>query len=404
MQKDIFQGKRILLGVTGCIAAYKSASIIRDLVKRGAAVKVIMTPAATEFITPLTLSSLSKNEVIVNIFPKSKNESTSLNTWHIDYALWADLMIIAPATVNSVAKIAKGYADNALTTLVAALRCPLIIAPAADVDMYDNKINQMNLKTLKEVGYFIVDAEEGELASGLKGKGRLAENYKIIDAAELVLSGHKKDLTGKKVLVTAGPTYEDIDPVRFIGNRSSGKMGFEIAKAAYLRGAEVTLISGPSKETAYPEISCLKIRSAKDMKSAVEKNLKNSDILIMSAAVADYKPEKIAGKKIKKEDKLNSIKVSKTDDILGLLKKEGKVIVGFALETDNELKNARKKLGSKGLDMIVLNSLKDKNSGFEFDTNKITILHRNGKKLNFPLKSKFQSANDILTQILKIKK
>ena len=404
MQKDIFQGKRILLGVTGCIAAYKSASIIRDLVKRGAAVKVIMTPAATEFITPLTLSSLSKNEVIVNIFPKSKNESTSLNTWHIDYALWADLMIIAPATVNSVAKIAKGYADNALTTLVAALRCPLIIAPAADVDMYDNKINQMNLKTLKEVGYFIVDAEEGELASGLKGKGRLAENYKIIDAAELVLSGHKKDLTGKKVLVTAGPTYEDIDPVRFIGNRSSGKMGFEIAKAAYLRGAEVTLISGPSKETAYPEISCLKVRSAKDMKSAVEKNLKNSDILIMSAAVADYKPEKIAGKKIKKEDKLNSIKVSKTDDILGLLKKEGKVIVGFALETDNELKNARKKLGSKGLDMIVLNSLKDKNSGFEFDTNKITILHRNGKKLNFPLKSKFQSANDILTQILKIKK
>ena len=404
MQKDIFQGKRILLGVTGCIAAYKSASIIRDLVKRGAAVKVIMTPAATEFITPLTLSSLSKNEVIVNIFPKSKNESTSLNTWHIDYALWADLMIIAPATVNSVAKIAKGYADNALTTLVAALRCPLIIAPAADVDMYDNKINQMNLKTLKEVGYFIVDAEEGELASGLKGKGRLAENYKIVDAAELVLSGHKKDLTGKKVLVTAGPTYEDIDPVRFIGNRSSGKMGFEIAKAAYLRGAEVTLISGPSKETAYPEISCLKIRSAKDMKSAVEKNLKNSDILIMSAAVADYKPEKIAGKKIKKEDKLNSIKVSKTEDILGLLKKEGKVIVGFALETDNELKNARKKLGSKGLDMIVLNSLKDKNSGFEFDTNKITILHRNGKKLNFPLKSKFQSANDILTQILKIKK
>ena len=404
MQKDIFQGKRILLGVTGCIAAYKSASIIRDLVKRGAAVKVIMTPAATEFITPLTLSSLSKNEVIVNIFPKSKNESTSLNTWHIDYALWANLMIIAPATVNSVAKIAKGYADNALTTLVAALRCPLIIAPAADVDMYDNKINQMNLKTLKEVGYFIVDAEEGELASGLKGKGRLAENYKIIDAAELVLSGHKKDLTGKKVLVTAGPTYEDIDPVRFIGNRSSGKMGFEIAKAAYLRGAEVTLISGPSKETAYPEISCLKVRSAKDMKSAVEKNLKNSDILIMSAAVADYKPEKIAGKKIKKEDKLNSIKVSKTEDILGLLKKEGKVIVGFALETDNELKNARKKLGSKGLDMIVLNSLKDKNSGFEFDTNKITILHRNGKKLNFPLKSKFQSANDILTQILKIKK
>ena len=224
MQKDFFQGKKILLGVTGCIAAYKSAFLIRDLVKRGASVKVIMTPAATEFITPLTLSSLSRNEVVVNIFPKSKNESTSLNTWHIDYALWADLMIIAPATVNTVAKIAKGYADNALTTLVAALRCPLIIAPAADVDMYDNKINQMNLQTLREVGHFIVDAEEGELVSGLKGMGRLAENYKIIDAAELVLSGYKKDLTGKKVLVTAGPTYEDIDPVRFISNRSSGKI------------------------------------------------------------------------------------------------------------------------------------------------------------------------------------
>ena len=404
MQKDFFQGKKILLGVTGCIAAYKSAFLTRDLVKRGASVKVIMTPAATEFITPLTLSSLSRNEVVVNIFPKSKNESTSLNTWHIDYALWADLMIIAPATVNTVAKIAKGYADNALTTLVAALRCPLIIAPAADIDMYDNKINQMNLQTLREVGHFIVDAEEGELASGLKGIGRLAENYKIIDAAELVLSGYKKDLTGKKVLVTAGPTYEDIDPVRFISNRSSGKMGFEIAKAAYLRGAEVTLVSGPTKETAYPEINCLKVRSAKEMRSEVEKNLKNCDILIMAAAVADYRPEKTATKKIKKEEKLNSIKVRETDDILSLLRKEGKVVVGFALETDNELKNAKKKLGTKKLDMIVLNSLKDKNSGFEFGTNKITILHKKGGKLNFPLKSKFQSANDILTQILKIKK
>jgi phosphopantothenoylcysteine decarboxylase/phosphopantothenate--cysteine ligase len=404
MQKDFFQGKKILMGVTGCIAAYKSAFLIRDLVKRGASVKVIMTPAATEFITPLTLSSLSRNEVVVNIFPKSKNESTSLNTWHIDYALWADLMIIAPATVNTVAKIAKGYADNALTTLVAALRCPLIIAPAADVDMYDNKINQMNLQTLREVGHFIVDAEEGELASGLKGMGRLAENYKIIDAAELVLSGYKKDLTGKKVLVTAGPTYEDIDPVRFISNRSSGKMGFEIAKAAYLRGAEVTLVSGPTKETAYPEINCLKVRSAKEMGSEVEKSLKNCDILIMAAAVADYRPEKTATKKIKKEGKLNSLKVRETDDILSLLRKEGKVVVGFALETDNELKNAKKKLGTKKLDMIVLNSLKDKNSGFEFGTNKITILHKKGGKLNFPLKSKFQSANDILTQILEIKK
>jgi phosphopantothenoylcysteine decarboxylase / phosphopantothenate---cysteine ligase len=210
-------------------------------------------------------------------------------------------------------------------------------------------------------------------------------------------------LTGRKILVTAGPTYEDIDPVRFIANRSSGKMGFEIARAAFLRGAEVTLISGPAKEVAYPEINFQKIRSAKEMKTAVEKNLKDSEILIMSAAVADYKPEKIVNKKIKKEDKLNSIKVTKTDDILGSIKKEGKIIVGFALETDNELNNAKKKLGSKKLDMIVLNSLKDKKSGFEFDTNKITIIHRNGKKLDFPLKSKFQSANDILSEIIKIK-
>ncbi|MGA8265095.1 MAG: bifunctional phosphopantothenoylcysteine decarboxylase/phosphopantothenate--cysteine ligase CoaBC [Ignavibacteriaceae bacterium] len=404
MQKDFLQGKKILLGITGCIAAYKSVYLVRDLIKRGAEIKVVMTPAATEFITPLTLSSISKNEVVVNIFPKSKNESTSLSTWHIDYALWADLMVIAPATVNTVAKIAKGYADNALTTLVAALRCPLVIAPAADVDMYENKINQINLKTLKDVGHFIVDAEEGELASGLKGIGRLAENNKIIDAAELVLSGYKKDLLGKKILVTAGPTYEDIDPVRFIGNRSSGKMGFEIAKAAYLRGADVTLISGPSKEVSYPEIKLYRVRSAKEMKTAAEKNLKSSEILIMSAAVADYKPAKTANKKIKKVDKLTSIKVVETDDILVTIKRHNKIIVGFALETENGLKNAQKKLKSKNLDMIILNSVKDKNSSFEFDTNKIKIIHRKGKKLDFPLKSKFQVANNILSEILKIKK
>ena len=262
----------------------------------------------------------------------------------------------------------------------------------------------MNLITLKDVGHFIVDAEEGKLASGLRGIGRLAENDKIIDAAELVLSGYKKDLIGKKILVTAGPTYEDIDPVRFIGNRSSGKMGFEIAKAAFLRGAQVTLISGPSKETCYPEIILQNVRSAKEMKAAVEKHLKSAEILIMSAAVADYKPTKVVNKKIKKEDGLNSIKLSKTDDILSSVKKEGKIVVGFALETNNELSNAKKKLNSKKLDMIVLNSLKDKKSGFEFDTNKIKIMHKNGKKLDFPLKSKFQSANNILSEILKIKK
>src|SRR3990172_8610873 len=260
MIDDILPSKKIILGVTGCIAAYKSAHLVRELIKRGCEVKVVMTPSAVEFITPLTLSSLSKNEVIVNIFPETQKNGTSLKTWYIDLALWADLMIIAPCTVNTVAKIAHGFCDNALTTVVSASRTPVIISPAADVDMYENKITQKNIKILEEAGYYIIPAEEGELASGLSGKGRFPELEKIIDASEIILSGYKKDLAGRKVLVTAGPTYEDIDPVRFIGNRSSGKMGFAIAKAAFLRGADVTLISGPTLLTAYPEIKIISVR------------------------------------------------------------------------------------------------------------------------------------------------
>ena len=403
MHDDIFTGKKIVLGITGCIAAYKSAFLARELNKRGAEVKVVMTPSATEFISPLTFSSLTQNEVIVNIFPASQKNGTAISTWHIDYAVWADLMIIAPATVNTVAKITHGFADNALTTLVLALRCPLIIAPAADVDMYQNKITQENLKKLEELNYFIVHAENGELASGLTGNGRLAELNKIIDASELVLSGYKKDLTGKRILVTAGPTYEDIDPVRFIGNRSSGKMGYALASAAYLRGAEVTLISGPSNENLYQEINYVKVRSASEMKKAVEKEIKKTEILIMSAAVADYKPSTVSNKKIKKEDKLSSIKIVETEDILFSINKKDKIIVGFALETDNEIQNASKKLKGKNLDMIVLNSLKDKKSGFEYDTNKITLIHKTGKQVKLPLQTKFQAANKILTEILKIK-
>ncbi len=403
MSDDIFSGKKIILGVTGCIAAYKSAYLLRGLIKRGAEVKVVMTPSATEFIAPLTLSTLSKYEVITNIFPQSQKNGTVFSTWHIDYSVWADLMIIAPATINTVAKIAHGFADNALTTLVSALRCPLIIAPAADVDMYENKITQQNIHRLEESGYYILQAEKGELASGLSGEGRFPQIEKIIDAAEIILSGYKKDLSAKKILVTAGPTYEDIDPVRFIGNRSSGKMGFEIAKAAFLRGAEVTLISGPVKESIYPEVKSIKVRSASEMKKAVEKELKDNDVLIMSAAVADYKPSSTSNKKIKKEDKLTSIKLTETDDILSSLVKKDKIVVGFALETDNEIKNASKKLISKNLDMIVLNSLKDKKSGFEVDTNKITIINKSGKQIKFPLLSKFQAANKILSEIIKIK-
>jgi phosphopantothenoylcysteine decarboxylase/phosphopantothenate--cysteine ligase len=402
MPDDAFRKKKIIVGITGCIAAYKSCYLVRDLIKRGAEVKVVMTPSAVEFIAPLTLSSLSGNEVIVNIFPGSQQNGTALSTWHIDYALWADLMILAPATVNTIAKVAHGFADNALTTLVAALRSPLVVVPAADVDMYMNKVSQNNIKKLEVLGHYIVYAEEGELASGLSGLGRMAETNKIIDAAELILSGYKKDFSGKKILVTAGPTFEDIDPVRFIGNRSSGKMGYRIAKAAFLRGADVTLISGPSGEYIYPEIKLKKVRSAEEMKQAVDKELRQNDILIMAAAVADYKPAKTSLRKIKKDEKLSDIKVTKTVDILSSLKVKDKIIAGFALETDNAERNALKKLKEKNLDMIVLNSLKDKKSGFEFDTNKITIINKSGKKKSFPLQSKFQAANNILTEIIKL--
>jgi phosphopantothenoylcysteine decarboxylase/phosphopantothenate--cysteine ligase len=311
--------------------------------------------------------------------------------------------LIAPTTINTIAKLVYGLADNALTILVSAARSPVIIVPAADVDMYLNKVTKENINKLEELGYYVVYAEEGELASGLSGYGRMAGIDKILDAAEIVLTGLTKDLSGKKILITAGPTYEDIDPVRFIGNRSSGKMGFQIAKAAYLRGAEVTLISGPSNEICYPEIKLIKVRSAEEMKKFVEKEYKKSECLIMAAAVADYKSAKISGQKIKKEDELTEIKVIKTDDILSILKSDQtKKRIGFALETDNENVNAMKKLKAKNLDLIVLNSLKEKGSGFEFATNKITIINKSGKKKTYPLKSKFQAANDILTEIQKL--
>jgi len=310
MQNKILKNKNILLGITGCIAAYKAAFLTREFVKLGAKVKVVMTPSATEFISPLTLSTLSGNPVIISTFPESQKESTGLGTWHIDAALWADIMIVAPCTINTVAKIAHGFADNALTTMVTALRSPLLVAPAADVDMYQNKITQKNIQSLKDFGINIVEAEEGELASGLKGKGRLAGINKIIDSAVLVLNGFNRDLENQNILITAGPTYEDIDPVRFIGNRSSGKMGYWLAKAAYLRGANVTLISGPSSETIYPEIKFHSTRSAAEMEKAVKRNLKTNDVLIMSAAVADYSPAKKSENKIKKENKAasNSVK------------------------------------------------------------------------------------------------
>lgn len=402
MLKDPLTGKKIIFGVTGCIAAYKSAFLVRDLIKRGAEVKVVMTPAATQFITPLTLSSLSNNNVVVSIFPESTEGNTNMTTWHIEMAQWADVILIAPSTINTIAKIAYGFADNALTTLVSASRSPVIIAPAADIDMYQNPITQDNISKLESLGFYIVSAEEGELASGLSGIGRLAESNKIIDAVELILTGYKKDLINEKFLITAGPTYEDIDPVRFIGNRSSGKMGYALAKAAYLRGADVTLISGPSSETAYQEINYVPVRTASEMKKVVVREMKKNQILIMSAAVADFKPVRVSPGKIKKSNRLKEIKISETQDILTSFNREDKIVVGFALETNNELANAKRKLKEKQLDMIVLNSLKDIRSGFEFETNKVMILKKNGKTIKLPLQSKFQIANKILSELIRL--
>lgn len=394
-----FKGKKIIFGITGCISAYKSCLIIRRLIESGAEVKVLMTPSAQEFITPLTLSVLSKNPVITKIFPDKDSQQ---NTWHIDLALWGDLMIIAPTSINTIAKIAHGFADNALTTLVTALRCPLLIVPTADMDMYQNPLTQENISKLRSLGYYILEAEEGFLASGLSGKGRLPEVEKILQAAESILNGYKKDFEGKKILVTAGPTYEDIDPVRFLGNRSSGKMGYELAKALFFRGAKVTLISGPTSEPSFQGINIIKVRSADEMDKKVQENIIDNDCLIMAAAVADYRPEKINDKKIKKEQNLDSIKLVKTNDILGSLTKAGKKVVGFALETDNEYDNALKKIRNKNLDLIVLNSLKDEKAGFEFDTNKITIINKDGLKKEFPLMSKFEAANKILDEVVNI--
>lgn len=397
-------GKKIILGVTGCIAAYKSCLLVRELVKNGADVRVVLTPSASEFVSPLTLSTLSRNKVIQGIFPAQRGSVVEADPWHIEYGIWADLIVIAPASINTVAKMAMGFADNALTTLVTARRSPLLVCPAADVDMYEYPLTQRNLKLLEDQGAYILEAESGELASGLTGKGRLPETGKIVEAIKLILytgSTHK-DLAGFKVLVTAGPTYEDIDPVRYLGNRSSGKMGFEIAKAAWLRGADVTLVSGPSSLAMYPEITRINVRTADQMKKAVEENLTKDTILIMAAAVADFTPSAPGEKKIKKADTAPVIELRFTDDILFSIKERPKKLaVGFALETDNEEQNAVDKMNRKNLDMIILNSLNDTGSGFEYDTNLVTMIERSGEKVKTGLLTKTEIAHKILDKIVR---
>ncbi len=391
-------GKRIILGVCGGIAAYKSAILTRLLIKRGVEVRVVMTRSAKDFITPLTLSTLSKNPVL------SEFSSPKTGEWnnHVELGLWADAIIIAPATANTVSKMANGMCDNLLLAVYLSARCPVFIAPAMDLDMLQHPSTQSNITKLSGIGSIIIDPTYGELASGLTGTGRMAEPEEIVDHLEKFFTSNLK-LAGKTVLVTAGPTYEAIDPVRFIGNHSSGKMGFAIAEALANQGANVNLVCGPTNEnTNHPSINVMSVTSAEEMNKACSSLFSSADITVLAAAVADYKPTVKADQKIKKKDGDITLELTKTVDIaasLGKLKHNGQLIVGFALETENELENAKKKLEAKNFDLIVLNSLNDKGAGFGHDTNKITIINRNYKVKSFDLKDKKAVAQDIADAI-----
>ena len=396
---SILSGKKILLGISGGIAAYKTAILVRLFIKNGAEVKVVMTPDAKEFITPLTLSTLSKNPVYSSFTSDDEDE-----TWnnHVDLGIWADLILICPATANTLSKMANGNCDNLLIAVYLSAKCPVYFAPAMDLDMYKHQSTKDSIAKLLENGNILIPAETGELASGLIGEGRLAEPDSILDfiEADIIKS---LPLRGKKVLVTAGPTYEAIDPVRYISNHSSGKMGFEIAKKASDLGAEVFLISGPSNQKiSTRSINLINVVSSKDMHKQVLKHYAKADIVIMAAAVSDFKPKEFSNKKIKKDNNQSKIELEKTKDILlelGSLKKN-QFLVGFALENENEIENSLKKLKNKNLDLIILNSLNDKGAGFGTETNKITIINKKQEQTNFDLKDKSEVAEDILKSIM----
>jgi len=399
---SILKDKNVLLGVTAGIAAYKSASIVRLFIKAGANVKVVMTPASKDFVTPLTLSTLSKNPV-VSSFTNEEDENATWNN-HVDLGLWADLFLIAPATANTLSKMASGNSDNILLATYLSAKCPVYFAPAMDLDMYKHQSTINSFETLKGFNNIIIPATSGELASGLVGEGRMAEPEDILTFIEKDIL-QQLPLNGKQVLITAGPTYEAIDPVRFIGNHSSGKMGFEIAKAAANLGAKVILVSGPTHEKVnHSLITLIPVKSADEMYEVAHKYFKNVDIAILSAAVADYKPKNVADQKIKKKDKTLHLELEKTKDILASLGKikQNQILVGFALETNNELENAIKKLKSKNLDLIVLNSLNDKGAGFGGETNKVTLINKKENITNFSLKSKAEVSQDIMNEILKL--
>ena len=396
----MLKGKHIILGITGSIAAYKAAYLIRGLVKRGAEVQVVITPAGKEFITPLTLATLSSHPVISEFF------SNRDGTWnsHVDLGLWADAMLIAPATASTIGKMANGIADNMLVTTYLSCKAPVFVAPAMDLDMFAHPTTRRNLERLRSFGNRIIEPAEGELASHLVGKGRMEEPDRIIE----VLSDFfetRKDLAGKKVLITAGPTSERLDPVRFIGNYSSGKMGFALAEVCAERGAEVTLVAGPvALGISNPAIRRIDVESAEEMYQAAREAFPDSDAAILCAAVADYRPEQVAERKIKREEKGEmTLRLVPNQDIaasLGAMKREGQILVGFALETDDEVSHAESKLRRKNLDFIVLNSLRDPGAGFRCDTNKIAILDNAGTRTSFPLKSKREVASDIVDRLV----
>jgi phosphopantothenoylcysteine decarboxylase/phosphopantothenate--cysteine ligase len=400
---SVLSGKKVLLGVTAGIAAYKTAHLVRFFIKAGASVQVIMTPASKDFVTPLTLSTLSKNPVHSTFY--NKEEENELWNNHVDLGLWADLLVIAPATANTLSKMANGTCDNLLLATYLSAKSKVYFAPAMDLDMYQHPSTKSTLDKLQSFGNILIPAEEGELASGLIGEGRMAEPEHIISFIERDILSNLP-LNGQKVLITAGPTYEAIDPVRFIGNHSSGKMGFELAKCAADLGAEVFLISGPSNENInHSLIKRIDVVSAQDMYEAVHELYNEIDIAILSAAVADYKPAIIFDKKIKKKEASLNIDLIKTKDILASIGKikEHQFLVGFALETNNELENAKAKLNRKNLDLIVLNSLQDKGAGFKKATNKVTIIDKLENITEYPLKPKNEVASDIFNEILKRK-
>lgn len=392
-------GKHIILGICGGIAAYKSVSLLRLFVKAGAEVQVVITPAGKQFITPVTLSSLSQKPVVSEFFTANTGEWHS----HVDLGLWADCMVIAPATASTIGKMAHGIADNMLVTTYLSAKSKVLVAPAMDLDMMAHPSTTANIDLLRSYGNIIIEPESGELASGLVGKGRMEEPENIFRVVEAYFAA-EGNLKGKKVLVTAGPTYERIDPVRFIGNFSSGKMGYAIAEEFASRGAEVTLVSGPVSLTVKsPAVRLVKVESARQMLQACEEAFPQSDISVMCAAVADYAPADVADRKIKRErDEVPVIKLVKNPDIaktLGSEKRDGQILVGFALETDHEFENAVGKMQAKNLDMIVLNSLRDSGAGFGTDTNKVTVMTADGGRTEFGLKSKQAVAADVVDSI-----